>query len=512
MVAVLRSGSLTDVNASDGGGFSVDDSGAFKAFVSDDGGSYTLAAVDDQTVAVSIDDPELGQLTVTASLEGYPELASAFSTDDAALKAVPGQPVSEHVGPAKDDVSARDLDDFEELDLTTFCQITNACALSELYTELFLDDVVDMIQSDLIIIPRAIIQGRIDKAMEAQREFCQEWNAVVFELDDNPCTSSDDPPDEDQEPQDCSANGECNTECPDTEPDPDCSNAAICGAKGFCCEGDQVCDIQRCNELDPDCTNFLFCDRLDACCDDDDRCDTSADGLACPTEDADCSFCGVADDVCIEDCVPADPDCPDSENCATDEFCEQDCAGVDPDCALCAADESATCVSNCELQDPDCTVVANITGLGFTSSSSVFENRSEFRASLGADGSTGTNWFSDGEGGGGPDSDSEVFSWTFSDLTNTSMTSIQTDPETFEGGGGFGFAGVQVLVQDVSGATVYDSGFLTMSGFQVDIDISLPADTEGRTVILTLISHQDSSCGGFSEFRVFGLRDISESQ
>ncbi|MGB0714597.1 MAG: hypothetical protein ACPGXK_01885 [Phycisphaerae bacterium] len=506
----------TEINSAELGGFVVDDEGELSVLTTDDGGTFAISSDESGDLMVEIDDPELGQLSVTVSLDAYPTLRDALTagsfieegllerTKYAVLLLAEGgiKPASPH---------SRDLDDFESLDLTTFCQITNACALAELYTELFLDDVVDMIEDDLIVIPRVIIQGRVDRALQAQREFCQDWNTAVFELDDNPCTSSDDP--EPVEPEDCSSNGTCNVNCPDTEPDPDCSNAELCAAKEFCCEGDQICDIQRCNGPDPDCTNLLFCDRLSACCDDDDRCDTSANGLACPTTDDDCSFCGAADEVCIEGCTPTDPDCPGSESCPTDDFCEQDCAGEDPDCALCAADATATCVSNCEPVDPDCSVVTNITGLGSLSSSSVFEDRDDFRESRAGDGLTSTNWFSDGRGGGGPDNDSEVFTWTFGELRNTSITRIETDPETFEGGGGFGFASVQVRVFAVDGATVvFDSGSLPMSGFRVDLDVAVPDGVEGRSVVLTLVSHQDSSCGGFSEFRVFGIRDISEAE
>lgn len=499
-------GRLTEIRGADGGSFGVDDSGSLTRLSTSDGGTFDVSRSDD-ALTVDVDDPEIGELTVMVSLMNYPELTAARRVSSAS---------DSEQGPfdAPRDIKAatlswRGLDSFEEMDLGTFCQITNACALAELYAGLFLDDVVDEIKETSILpLPRSFFENRVNASLETQRAFCQEWNALVADLDDNPCDSSDDP--EPPTEVDCSENETCNVNCPDTEPDPDCSNAEICAAKSFCCIGDQVCDIQRCNHIDPDCTNLDFCDRLGGCCNDDDICQTVLGDLPCPGVDTDCSYCGNADDVCIQNCTPSDPDCAGSESCPTDAFCELECAGEDPDCALCGADETGTCISGCDPQDPDCSVVANITAEGGVSSSSVFNNDSVFAATRGADGSTGTNWFSDGAGGGGPDGDSEVFTWVYTPFSNTSITRIETDPETFEGGGGFGFATAQVLVQDVGGMTVYDSGSLTMSAFRVDLNVALPEGVEGRTVVLTLAAHQDDACGGFSEFRVFGIRDVSE--
>lgn len=497
-------GKLAAITSEDVGSFSIDENGNLSRIMSLDGGVFVITRTDAETLSIDVDDPELGMLIVSVSLTQYPALRTARSV----VNGLQTLTVHSAATTPKTSPTARELDDFGELDLSTFCQITNGCALAELYATLFLDDVVDMIQSDLVIVPRSIIQGQVDDALKAQREFCQEWNGIVQELDDNPCTSSDDP--EPETPEDCSPNGACNVNCPDTEPDPDCSNAEICAAKGFCCVGDQVCDIQRCNELDADCTNFDFCDRLATCCDDDDRCDTTVNGHGCPESDDDCAYCGNLDDVCILNCSPSDPDCEGSDTCPRDDFCEVDCAGADPDCALCGADESSTCINDCDPPDPDCTVVTNITAEGSVSSSSVYQDRDDFQTYLAVDGSTGTNWFSDGRGGGGPGPEAEVFTWVFNEVRNTSITRIETDPDTFEGGGKFGFASVQVLVQDLAGETVYDSGVLSMSAFRVDLNLALPEGVEGRTIILTLIVHQDNSCGGFSEFRVFGLRDVGE--
>lgn len=316
------------------------------------------------------------------------------------------------------------------------------------------------------------------------------------------CTGLECPSDT-PEPQDCSDNGECNVLCPDVEPDPDCSNAEICFAKKFCCGSDLVCDIQRCNELDSDCTNFLFCDRLGGCCDDDNVCHTEIDGRACPQEDQDCSFCGIDDDVCIRGCTPDDPDCSDTVSCPQDNRCEVECAGVDPDCALCEADALGTCVSDCAIPDPDCFAVTNITAEGTPFASSVFNDN--FLTIRATDGDSATNWFSGGTGGGGPDSNSESFTWVRNLSGDTSITRIETDPETVDGG--FGFLVVQVLVLNAADAIVFDSGFLTMAASQVDLNVSLPEGIVGNRVILTLVTHENSSCGGFSEFRVFGLRD-----
>jgi len=502
-------GTLDEVST-DTGSFQINENGTLRRLANADGGTFTTTRNSDDTLTVDVDDPELGAFSVTASLEGRPELLATRPGTSGSVSGFSSKPRLVH---------ARELDDFEELDLTTFCQLTNGCALAELYADLFVEDLIPFIEEAAVRKQpllglmtddklRELVSGQVDSALDAQLEFCREWNLLVQELDDNPCTSSDDP--EPDAEQDCSSNGTCNANCPDTQPDPDCSNAEICAAKQFCCSGDQICDIRRCNGLDADCTNFLLCDRLGGCCNDDDRCDASVDGLTCPEQDDDCPFCGVADDVCIEDCDPSDPDCPDSEDCPVDSFCDVACAGTDPDCVLCIADEQAVCVTACDPPDPDCTIEANITAEGGVSSSSTFGDDNGFLATNAVDGSTATNWFSDGRGGGGPDSDSEVFTWTFGAFRNTSISRVETDPETFEGGGEFGFATVQVLVQDIAGGTVFDSGFLAMSGAFVDLNVAMPEGTEGRSIILTLVNHQDSSCGGFSEFRVFGLRDVSE--
>lgn len=145
-------------------------------------------------------------------------------------------------------------------------------------------------------------------------------------------------------PLDCGGDGVCNIECPSATLDPDCSPSEICAAILYCCPNDGVCDAVYCPggfaddpdcadesdceyccpndgicdiatcpteqyEFDLDCTNADYCQRLQVCCDDD-RCDSAA--FPCPEVDYDCGFCGVLDDVCIAECSPPDPDCPES--------------------------------------------------------------------------------------------------------------------------------------------------------------------------------------------------------
>jgi len=93
--------------------------------------------------------------------------------------------------------------------------------------------------------------------------------------------------------------------------DPDCDVGTVCSRLGVCCPNDRTCDIVRCptGARDPDCTNTDFCRRFGECCDDD-RCSTH---IVCPTDDPDCAFCGILDTTCIQGCVPADPDCDESD-------------------------------------------------------------------------------------------------------------------------------------------------------------------------------------------------------
>lgn len=310
--------------------------------------------------------------------------------------------------------------------------------------------------------------------------------------------------------RDCSPNGECNVMCPDVEPDPDCTNDALCRAKEFCCPTDLVCDIRRCNEPDLNCTNDVLCDLRQGCCRDDDVCDTAADGIQCPQMDQDCSNCPArsdeTDEVCIRGCTPADPDCLGSDACPEDNRCDRDCPGEDADCTRCEADAFGSCVADCEPPDPDCLVETNITAEGTASASSTFQDDSTYLPFRATDRNVGSNWFSDGKGGGGPDADSELFTWLRNLSGDTSITRIETDPETFPDGA-FGFSIVEVRVWSSANEVVFFSGPLTMTASRVDLDVSVPDGTRGNRVVLTLINHEDPSCGGFSEFRVFGLRD-----
>jgi len=55
--------------------------------------------------------------------------------------------------------------------------------------------------------------------------------------------------------------------------------------------------------------------------------------------------------------------------------------------------------------------------------------------------------------------------------------------------------------------SVFSSGSLAQTNSRVDLDLQLPEGIRGNRVVLTLIGHEDPSCGGFAEIRVFGLRD-----
>ncbi len=139
-------------------------------------------------------------------------------------------------------------------------------------------------------------------------------SGCAFGTDCTDCGPRDPEDEPDVAEEDCSDEGICNVNCPTFEPDVNCTNAELCAANGFCCVGDGICDIQSCNERDTDCTNADYCSRRSFCCDDDNVCDDERVGADCPTPGADCSFCGIADGVCILLCEPEDPDCAADED------------------------------------------------------------------------------------------------------------------------------------------------------------------------------------------------------
>jgi|GEM_PF-4463502 len=50
----------------------------------------------------------------------------------------------------------------------------------------------------------------------------------------------------------CAGDNRCDTQCPLSDPDPDCTNAVLCQQTGFCCSSDGQCH-EFCNEPDTDC-------------------------------------------------------------------------------------------------------------------------------------------------------------------------------------------------------------------------------------------------------------------
>jgi hypothetical protein len=170
-------------------------------------------------------------------------------------------------------------------------------------------------------------------------------------------------------------------------------------------------------------------------------------------------------------------------------------------------EEPIVCDENSVPPDPNCFAVINITDQGTPSASSVFDNnKSEYGAFRATDTNIVSSWFSDGNPDG--KNDAEAYTWTFDENVDIFLARVETDPEQFNGGGLFGFATVAVRVLDASGAEVYNSGFMTMDGFRVDFTEAFPAGLVGRSVQLLLVGHQDKSCGGFAELRVYGFELI----
>ncbi len=182
-----------------------------------------------------------------------------------------------------------------------------------------------------------------------------------------------DPEDEpEKETEDCFDEGICNLNCPNFDPDVDCTNEELCAGKGLCCEGDGICDMQSCNATDADCTNADVCSRMGFCCDDDNVCNRADAGFECPTTDADCAFCENEDDLCIEDCDPPDPDCAsggDSDDggcCYDGEFVCSGPMSAD-ECTATGGEPQASCEPNpclfvCCLPDGICAVDRSVAG------------------------------------------------------------------------------------------------------------------------------------------------------
>ncbi len=145
----------------------------------------------------------------------------------------------------------------------------------------------------------------------------------------------------------------------------------------------------------------------------------------------------------------------------------------------------------------------NITGLGSASASSSFS--SQFSVARGVDGNSSTNWFSNGSTGG----DTEVFDWRMPAGVDVDLARLEVDPETFQDGDpttndNYGFRGAVVIVYNAAGTPIYNSGGITLLDSRVSIEIVFPAGTSGNRVSLTLLDHEQSDCGGFSELRVYG--------
>ncbi|MEM9304959.1 MAG: hypothetical protein AAGE01_22800 [Pseudomonadota bacterium] len=145
-------------------------------------------------------------------------------------------------------------------------------------------------------------------------------------------------------------------------------------------------------------------------------------------------------------------------------------------------------------------VEINVTAQGAVSASSVFDGN--FLPENAIDGNTATNWFSDGDS----DGDTEVFTWTRLVPGDVRITRIQVDPETFMGGGDFGFATAQLRMFDAAGVLRFAGPARPQSGFRVDLNEIFPG-TPANRVELVLAGHQDPICGGFSELRIFAEQD-----
>jgi len=163
-----------------------------------------------------------------------------------------------------------------------------------------------------------------------------------------------------------------------------------------------------------------------------------------------------------------------------------------------AEDSSST--GTAESTGEGCSSAQDITALGTATASSVFGG-DDFPPHLSIDGAINTSWFSSGpEGGNGP----SVYDWTI--VTERCIERIEVDDNSGHNDPdfrqGFGFDAVAVRVLH-GGAIVFEES-ISLPGtpdgpFTVDT-----GGVQGSRVLLEFSGHENQSCGGFSELRVFG--------
>lgn len=168
---------------------------------------------------------------------------------------------------------------------------------------------------------------------------------------------------------------------------------------------------------------------------------------------------------------------------------------VDTECQV-GGDESPICATRSNT-------IGNITGLGFASASSQFND--DFSVRNATDGNNATNWFSNG----GRDNNLEVLEWTFTGAGDVPVFRIETDAETFRDNDpdtddNFGFRVVVISIKNAADSLVHESSAIYPPGGRVDIRHALPGGIRAKKITIQLIDHVQADCGGVSELRIFG--------
>ena len=143
-------------------------------------------------------------------------------------------------------------------------------------------------------------------------------------------------------------------------------------------------------------------------------------------------------------------------------------------------------------------LLADVTGTGGVSASSVYANDPQFNAAKAVDGFTSTSWFSAG-------SNAEAASvLTWARTTDIDIGSIEIvgngSHSTVSFRTGFGFSSVTAQVFNSSGGLVWEDS-RPLPGTP-DPTVTFTPDVEGNTVTLIFGGHEDANCGGFSELTV----------
>lgn len=146
---------------------------------------------------------------------------------------------------------------------------------------------------------------------------------------------------------------------------------------------------------------------------------------------------------------------------------------------------------------PDCRVAreAQLTDTGFVSVSSTFDG---FPKELAVDGDTATSWFSTG-----PEPGPSNFRWSSPETRCITRIELDGNTDHPEFAFDYGFETITLRILDVDSNVVYEHVHNAAGTPDPDMVVDI-GGVEARIVEFELDGHEDPTCGGFAELRVFG--------